>query len=130
LSLLQEFKKKGTESRELTFLYGAALLNLERPEAAIPYLEAVVRNGARFLPAESALGQALLRAGRAADAIPHLKTALGSDEDGSTHFELLRAYQVTGQADAAKKALAEYQAFRKSAEENRALEQGSHITAP
>ena len=51
LVLLQDFKKKGTESRELSFLYGAALLNLERPEAAIPYLEAVVRNGAQFLPA-------------------------------------------------------------------------------
>ena len=130
LALLQDFKKKGTEFRELSFLYGAALLNLEKPESAIPYLEAAVRNGAQFLPAESALGQAFLRAGRAADAIPHLKTALGSDEDGSIHFELLRAYQVTGQTEPAKKALAEYQAFRKSAEENKQIEQGSHITAP
>ena len=71
-----------------------------------------------------------MRAGKAAEAIPRLKTALGSDEDGSVHFELLRAYQVTGQADAAKKALAEYQAFRKSAEENKQLEQGSRITPP
>ena len=52
--------------------------------------------------AHGALGRAYALAGRAADAIPHLKQALPADVDGSLRYQLARAYQAAGQADEAR----------------------------
>jgi tetratricopeptide (TPR) repeat protein len=96
---------------ELNFLHGACLLNLEQPERGIPYIEKALRADPRLLAAHLALGQALLRTKRPKDAIPHLRTALPLDQDGSGHYQLFRAYQLAGDAEAAARALAEFQKF-------------------
>jgi uncharacterized protein (TIGR02996 family) len=116
------------DSRDLNFLIGASLLNVGRPEKAVAHLENAIRQDSQFLPAHAALGRVLLRIGKATESIPHLKAALTIDEDGSGHFQLLRAYQITGQEDLARQALSDYQAFQKSAEAREKFEDGTAIT--
>jgi predicted Zn-dependent protease len=121
--------KENPESADANFLYGATLLNLAQPHAAIPYLQAALRADPKIQAAHSALGQALLREGDPEQAIPYLKTAILQDEDGNAHFQLFRAYQLTG-SDLAKEAFADYQQFRASLDQQGKIEEGSQITAP
>jgi tetratricopeptide (TPR) repeat protein len=130
LSLLTELIKSRPDSRDLHFLCGASLLNLDHPEKAIPYLETAARLDPRFLPAQAALGHALLLSGKATDAIPHLQAALPSDEDATMHFQLLRAYQLTRQTGLARQALRDYQAARTSSVERKKMDEGGFITPP
>jgi tetratricopeptide (TPR) repeat protein len=102
-------------SADVSFLYGASLLNQQQPAAAIPYLEAAILADPQLIPARAALGQALLQTGKPAGAIPLLRAALNTDEDGTVHFQLFRAYQLTNQTEEAKRSLAAYQRLRGSA---------------
>jgi predicted Zn-dependent protease len=129
LPVLSRVLKEYPESAEANFLYGATLLNLEQPDAAIPYLDAALHRDPQMQAAHAALGQAFLREGKPDQAIPHLKTAIASDEDGNAHFQLFRAYKLNGNNQLANQALAEYQNFRASLEETKAVEEGSQITA-
>ncbi len=130
LALLTELIKGRPDSRDLQFLCGASLLNLDQPEKAISYLETAARLDPLFLPAQAALGHALLLAGKAEAAIPHLQAALPTDEDATVHFQLLRAYQLTGQTALAPKALTAYQEARTSSVERKKMEEGGFITPP
>ena len=102
------------DSAEVQFLYGASLLNLQQPLDAMPYLRQAIARDAHLLPARAALGQALLQTGKPAEAIPLLESALAVDQDGSTHFQIFRAYQLTHREADAQRALAEYHRFRAS----------------
>ena len=113
LALIDSMRKGNVDSAELNFLSGACWLNLEQPEKSIPYLEKAIEADRHLLPAQAALGQALFQTGKAKDAIPHLKAALSIDEDGSSHFQLFRAYETAGQAEAARQALSDYKEFTK-----------------
>jgi predicted Zn-dependent protease len=130
LPILTGVLKEHPDSVEANFLYGASLLNLEQPDAAIPYLNAALKRDPQMQAAHTALGQAFLRQGKPEQAIPHLKTAIASDEDGNAHFQLFRAYKLSGNNQLANHALAEYQKFRASVEQTKAVEEGSQITAP
>jgi len=101
-------------SAEAQFLYGASLVNLQQPLDALPYLRDAVARDPRLLPARAALGQALLQTGKPAEAIPLLEAGIPADQDGSTHFQLFRAYQLTHRDADARRALADYQRFRAS----------------
>ena len=103
-----------TDNAEAEFLYGASLLNLQQPTEAIPYLRTAIARDARLLPARAALGQAFLQTSKAEEAIPLLASAVSVDRDGSIHFQLFRAYQLTHREAEARRALAEYQRFRAS----------------
>lgn len=110
--LLRGALRNEPNSPELNFYLGDTLLNLQKPEAAIPLLLKVPK-----LPAaHAALGRAYMQTGQAAEAIPHLKAALTIDDDGSLYYQLSRAYQTTGQATLAKEALAKYQEIVKARE--------------
>jgi predicted Zn-dependent protease len=102
----------GGEGAEMAFLYGASLVNLQRPAEAIVFLKDAIAKDPRMLPARAALGQALLQTGKAAEAIPLLREAVAGDEDGSVHFQLFRAYQITGRSAEAREALEGYQRLR------------------
>ena len=112
--LLERLVKLMPQSAELQFLYGDTLLLAQKPEHAIPPLEAAARANPGVLPGRAALARAYLQVGRQADAIPHLKAALETDEDGSLHYQLARAYQATGQPVLAKQMMAKYQAILKA----------------
>jgi tetratricopeptide (TPR) repeat protein len=113
LALIDSMYEDDVDSAELKFLTGACWLNLEQPEKSIPYLKEAIRADENLLSAQAALGQALLRTGKAKEAIPHLKAALSIDKDGSGHFQLFRAYGAAGQTEAAKQALSDYKEFAK-----------------
>jgi tetratricopeptide (TPR) repeat protein len=113
LQVIEGMRKDGFDSAVVNFLTGGCWLNLEQPKKSIPYLEKAIADDSHFLPARAALGQALLRTGRAREAIPFLQAALSVDEDGTIHFQLYRAYSVAGQAAAAKQALSDYEEFKK-----------------
>lgn len=102
------------QSAQIQFLYGAALLNLQQPAEAIPYLRAALAADPALVPARAALGQAYMQAGKPADAVPQLEQAVSGDEDGTVHFQLFRAYQLTNRPEDAKQALTAYQHFRES----------------
>ena len=99
---------------DVQFLYGASLLNLQQPAAAIPYLRDAIARDAGMLPARAALGQGLLQTGKAEEAIPLLRDGIAVDTDGNIHFQLFRAYQLTHREAEARDALAAYRRFRAS----------------
>jgi predicted Zn-dependent protease len=105
---------EGGAMAEVEFLYGASLLNLQRPSEALPHLETSLARDPKFLPARAAMGQALLQTGKPEDAIPMLKDALSVDPDGSIHFQLFRAYQLCKRDAEAQQALTAYQHLRQS----------------
>ena len=90
-------------------MYGDTLLQAQKLERAIPPLEAAVKRDPSMIEARVSLARAYLQGGRSAEAIPHLEAALPTDEDGSLHYQLARAYQATGQIERAKQMLAKYQ---------------------
>ena len=130
LKIAAEILSAQPGSAELNFLYGATLLNLQQPEQAIPSLTAALKADPQFAPAHAALGQALLQTGKASEAVSHLRAGIATDTDGNTHFQLLRAYQLMGNTEMARKAMVEYQEFRSSIEEKKAAEDGAGITPP
>ncbi len=130
LPIVTGLLQKGSGSRELNFLCGAILVNLDEPEKAIPPLEAAIRIDDNFLPAHAALGHALLQTAKPELAIPHLEAALPGDEDASVHFELLRAYQLTAQGEPAAQAKMEYEKALRRVATKEMLEESGTITAP
>jgi predicted Zn-dependent protease len=112
---LQELLKKETQSANLNFFVGDSLLGTEQIEQAIPYLETAVRLDSKLLPARASLGLCYARVGEPQKAIPHLKSALSIDNDGSLHYQLAKAYGATGQSAPAKEMMAQYQKIRKNA---------------
>lgn len=113
LEVIESMRKDGLNCAVLNFLTGGCWLNLGRPKKSIPYLEKAIAADSHFLPAKAALGQVLLQTGKAREAIPFLRAALSVDEDGTIHFQLYRAYAISGQAKAAKQVLSDYEAFKK-----------------
>ncbi len=118
-ALLERLLRQQPDSEELNYLEGRALLNLQEPAKAVSYLEKAVARNPRFLAAQGALGFALLQTGQPAKAISHLKAALPTDQDGSLHYQLARAYQSTRQPELAKEMLEAYQKISKSREQQR-----------
>lgn len=115
LPLFQSLLTAQPASAELNYLTGETLLDLQRAQEAIPLLLRATNRDPAQLPARKALARAYLAAGRPGDAVPNLKAALASDEDGSLHYQLARAYQATGQASLAKGMLEEYQKRQRTA---------------
>jgi predicted Zn-dependent protease len=114
--VLEELSRAMPDAAEPSYLLGDVLLAEQQPERALPLLERAVRLEPDRPHAHGALGRAYALVGRPADAIPHLERALPADEDGSLRYQLARAYQATGQAEKARIALQDYEAFRKAAE--------------
>jgi len=115
LPLFQDLLRRRPGSAELSYLVGDTLLDLQRAEEAIPLLKRAVDRDPKLLAAHKSLARADLAAGKAAEAIPHLKVALATDEDGSLHYQLARAYQTNGQPGLAEQVLADYQKIQGSA---------------
>lgn len=128
---LRELLKGQADPADLQFLLGDTLLQLQRPDEAIPVLKSVLQRNPKHLPARAVLGRALLQTGDAAGAVPHLQAALAIDEDGSTHYQLIRAAQTAGNTKVAADAKAKYQHIQKLNETaKKELEEQASITAP
>ncbi len=131
LLLFQDLLRTDPESTQLNYLVGDTLLELQRVEEATPFLRQVVARDPKSQAAHKSLARAYLAAGKSADAIPHLKAALATDEDGSLHYELGRAYQAHGQLALARQMLSQYQEIHSKQEaEKQSLNQEMQITPP
>ncbi len=120
-AVLEELLTADPEAPQLNFMYGDTLLLQGQPEKAIPYLE----KAAQQVAARASLGLAYMRTGQPQRAIPHLKAALETDTDGSLHYQLARALQMAGQAEAAAPLLKQYQELQR-----RAQPEEARITPP
>ena len=111
-------------------LAGQSLLNLRRPDEALPFLQrAHDRNpGDQVLRTE--LGRAHLLTGSFAAAIPLLETELPHDPDGSLHVQLARAYTAVGRREEAATLLARSQELQRADDERRAAAARRTIVAP
>jgi tetratricopeptide (TPR) repeat protein len=131
LPLFQALLRRSPGSAELNYLVGDTLLDLERAQEAIPLLKRALERDPKLLSAHKSLARAELAAGNASGAIAHLKLALASDQDGSLHYQLARAYQMNGQTQLAKQMLTDYQKIQGSAAGAReASKQDVEITPP
>jgi len=129
--LIERFLKNEPNSAELNYLIGDILLYEEKVEGAVPYLLKAVNLNPGMTGAHSALGRAYMDLGEAEKAIPHLKSALRTDEDGSLHFQLSRAYQKTGREQLARDTLAQYEEIAKLKKtEDEKVVQDLKITPP
>lgn len=129
--ILESLLQHEPDSAELALLLGETWLKSLQPAQAIPLLERAVQREPTLLTAQAALGRAYLEAGETAKAIPPLRAALETDKDGSLHYQLARAYRVTGQPELAKNAIAKFEGLRKSSEaEAESLREEFRITPP
>jgi len=129
--LLEELLEQEPASAELAFMLGDAYLQQQQVEKAIPALESAVAIEPKLLPARAALGRAWMLNGDPARALPHLEAARESDQDGSLHYQLSRAYQAQGHAARAEEALRRSQELREAAQaRERALQREFTITPP
>jgi predicted Zn-dependent protease len=129
--LATDLIKADPRAAEFHQLQGEILLAQQQAEAALPHLAKAVELDGGVLTARASYGRTLLLAGRAADAIPHLRAALALDTDASLHFQLARAYQLTGQTGLAQQLTAKVQSMRaQAAEDQRRIESEAEIVAP
>ena len=129
--ILEELLKREPESAEAALALGQTWLKIQQPVKAVPLLESVVRREPKLLPAQAALGRAYVEVGDMAKAIAPLEAARETDEDGSLHYQLARAYRATGHAEQATQALARFQEIRKAAEaRTQSLQEEFRITPP
>jgi tetratricopeptide (TPR) repeat protein len=98
-------------------LAGYALLQLRRLDEAIPLLERASAADPADPGARLALGRAHLQRGDFATAIPLLEPLLDTDEDGSLHAQLARAYTGAGDREKAAALLVRSQELRRISEE-------------
>ena len=111
--------KTNPQSPELNFVAGDSLLRLEEPEKAVEYLQKALSADPKLLAAHASLGLALSRLNKYAEAVPHLEKSLELDDDGSLHYQLVRAYQATGDRDKARTVMAQYQEILKKIEQQK-----------
>ncbi len=129
--LLEELLRQEPGSAELAFMLGDAYLQQQQAEKAVAALESAVAADPKLLPARAALGRAWMLNGVPARALPHLEAARETDEDGSLHYQLSRAYRAQGHAARAEEALRRSQEIREAAEaRQRELQQEFTITPP
>jgi predicted Zn-dependent protease len=129
--LLEELVRREPGSAETAFMLGDGYLQQQQAEKAIPALEAAVAVDPKLLLARAALGRAYMLAGDPGRALPHLEAAGETDEDGSLHYQLSRAYQARGLADRAQETLRRSQELREAAAARQlALQQEFAITPP
>jgi predicted Zn-dependent protease len=130
-AILEDLVRREPDSAELNYMLGDTLLNSEQPGESISYLKRAVEIDPELLPAQKALAHAYLQTGKSEQAIPHLRAALPSDDDGSLYYQLAQAYRSAGQQDRAEEMLRKFQEVRNSARARaQSLPQKTEITPP
>jgi tetratricopeptide (TPR) repeat protein len=114
----------------LLALAGNSLLQLRRAAEAIPLLQRAAERNPSDTSIRSALGRAHLQNGDFAAAAPLLEAQLSSDQDGSVHVQLARAYSGLGRREESATLLLRSQELQRAAEERRKTADQRAITPP
>ena len=123
--------RQSPDSVELNYWLGFTLLGLEKAEDAVPYLERAVRGDPTVLQPQRDLARAYLRVGQVEKAIPHLKTALPLDDDGTLYYQLAQAYRKAGQRELERQMLVKFREIQSSTgAEKKKFEKSLEITPP
>jgi tetratricopeptide (TPR) repeat protein len=131
LPLFGALHREMPESAAIAYQHGDTLLQLQKPEEAIPLLTKAVERRADYPEAQVALARALVRIGRWQQAIPHLEATRARDEDGGLHVLLARAYAATGQNERSGEMMQRAEELRAAAAAHRQVaNESSEITAP
>jgi predicted Zn-dependent protease len=118
------------DDARLLKLTGYALLQQRRLDEAVPALERAVARDPRDQGSRLSLGRAHVQNGSFAAALPLIEPLLDTDQDGSLHVQLARAYAGIGQRDKASALLTRSQELHKASEERAAAAARRVITAP
>jgi len=119
------------DDARLLRLQGQSLLQLRRPEEALPFLQRLVERNPNDPTARLALGRAHLQNGNFTAAIPMIEGQLANDDDGSLHVQLARAYTGLGQREKAAALLSRSDDIQRAARERAVAAAAQRtITAP
>jgi predicted Zn-dependent protease len=118
------------DDMRLLKLEGHALLQLRRPEEALPILQRVVEREPADPNARLALGRAYFQTGNFTAALPLFEEQLANDDDGSLYVQLARTYTGLGQREKAAELLARSEIIQRAAQERAAKAAQQTITPP
>ena len=118
---------KEPDTADLNHLQGDLFLAQQLPDKAEPFLAKASKLAPNVLAARASYARCLLALGKPKEALPHVTAALPLDTDGSLQIQLARAYQASGQTEAAKLAMAKYQEIQARA---RKQDEVPEITPP
>ena len=108
-SLLNAIIRVDPSSPQANHVMGECLVDQNRPQDAVPFLQASLRQDPQLLPAEFALGRAYLHSGNFRMAAIHLQKAVTLG-DPEILYQLAEAYRKLGEPKAAADYLAQYRA--------------------
>lgn len=129
--LVDSLLAEDLKSAFLHYLAGNIALQTQQPTDAIRFLKKALEYDPAFSSAHAPLGRAYMNLGQSAQAIPHLKLALGTDQDGSLHYQLAQAYRSTGKPELATRMLQKYREIQRILQtEKEKLEKDVRITPP
>ncbi len=109
LPLLERLLQSDSQDPRWPAMLGGIFAEQQEFEKAIPLLEAAVALPDGGPSARVDLGRSYLSIGRPEEAATHLRASLGTDTDGSVHYQLAQAYQRLGMRDQARAAMNKYQ---------------------
>lgn len=113
IATAQSGLKQEPADAELNLLMGEALVSKHQYPEAEPYLLKALAAKPQMLPhVHALLGQVYAEAGKTQAAMEQLKLGLGSDQDGSLHYQLARLYRKTGDTKAAAVAIEQMKAIQ------------------
>lgn len=128
--LLERFYRSDPDDPRWAAMLGNLLAQEQEYEKAVPLLQSSLALPGAPASVRLDLGRSYLALDQPDEALPHLKSSLALDTDGSIHYQLAQALQRLGMREQAREALAQYQALearnRQQTEAGASLE----ITAP
>jgi predicted Zn-dependent protease len=130
VSILSPLLETSPTDPRLLKLKGFSLLQLQRPEEALPVLLHADERDSSDPGVRLAIGRAHLQSGDFAAAVPLIEAQLPGDEDGSLHVQLARAYIGLGQRDKASALLSRSQELQRASDDRKAQASRRTITPP
>ena len=130
ITTLEPMLRARPDDSRLAQLTGFALLQLRRPDDAVPMLRRAAERDRSDEGTRLALARAYLQQGEFAAAIPLIESHLAGDQDGSLHVQLARAYKGMGLREKGDALLARAGELQRAADERAARAAQRTITPP
>jgi predicted Zn-dependent protease len=122
--------KRAGDNPALLAIYGDALVQLQRVDEGLPYIKRAVELSPGDAAPALTLARAYLQKGEFASAVALIEPQLASDDDGSLHVQLARAYTGMGEKDRGEQLLKKSQELQRAAQERNSEAAKRTITPP